>query len=219
MKAVLCDVDGTLVDSNALHAEAWQRAFAHFGISVTFDDLLHQIGKGGDHLLPVFLSKKDVNRFGKDLEQYRKNLFQAEYFDQVKPFPGSRQLLLKMKHAGLRVSIASSASKEDLQRLKQIAQISDLVEEETSSDDAKKSKPEGDIFQSTLNQLGVAAKEALALGDTPWDVEAARKAGLATVAVTSGGWSQQDLRNAGALEVYRDVAQIAEQFEQSAFAR
>jgi HAD superfamily hydrolase (TIGR01509 family) len=219
MKAVLCDLDGTLVDSNALHAEAWRRAFAHFGISVSFDQVLHQIGKGGDHLLPVFLSKDDIHRFGKELERYRKNLFQSEYFDQVKPFPSSRELLLKMKQAGLRVSVASSAGKEDLQRLKEIAQISDLVEEETSSDDAEKSKPEADIFQATLDQLGVAAKEALALGDTPWDVEAARKAGLGTIAVTSGGWSEEDLREAGALEVYRDVAQIAEQFEHSAFNR
>jgi HAD superfamily hydrolase (TIGR01509 family) len=219
LKAVLCDLDGTLVDSNKLHAEAWQRAFQHFGISVSVDDTLHQIGKGGDQLLPVFVPKEDLNRIGKQIAEYRKQLFEAEYFHQVKAIPGSRELLLKMKQAGLRVAIASSASKEDLKKLKEIANIKDLVEEETSSDDAERSKPSPDIFQAALERVGLEASEALALGDTPWDIKAARQAGIATVAVTSGGWQEAELHEADALAIYRDVSEIAVHFEGSPFCQ
>lgn len=219
LKAVLCDLDGTLVDSNKLHAEAWQRAFQHFGITVSLEDALHQIGKGGDHLLPVFVPKEHLDRIGKQIEEYRKQLFESEYFSQVKAFPGARELLAKMKEAGLRVAIASSASKDDLKRIKKIANITDLVEEETSSDEAERSKPSPDIFQTTIERIGVSAGEALALGDTPWDIKAARQAGIATVAVTSGGWQEDELHEAGALATYRDVAEIVDHFDGSPFCQ
>jgi HAD superfamily hydrolase (TIGR01509 family) len=219
VKAALCDLDGTLVDSNALHAEAWRRTFEHFGIAVSFDEALHQIGKGGDQLIPVFVPKKDIGSLQKPIEEYRKELFQREYFSRVKAFPGSRDLLVKMKEAGLRVAVASSASKQDLARLKKIAGIEDIVEEETSSDDAENSKPFPDIFEAALKRLGLEASETLALGDTPWDIESARNAGLSTVAVTSGGWTRDELREAGAIEIYRDIAELAANFASSAFCR
>ena len=217
LKAVLCDLDGTLLDSNALHAEAWQRTFQHFGYQVTFDEVLHQIGKGGDHLVPVFVPGKDRQRLQKPIEEYRKNLFHSEYFDKVKPFPAARELLRKMKEYGLRIAIASSASEEDLAKLEKIADITDLVEKETSSDDASTSKPAPDIFQVALDRLHIKALESLALGDTPWDVQAGLKAGLKTVAVTCGGWTEQHLRKAGAIEVYRDPSDLEQQFDKSAF--
>ena len=219
VKAILCDLDGTLVDSNALHAEAWRQTFEKFGIHVSFDQALHQIGKGGDNILPVFVPKEDLDRLSKPIKDYRKRLFEEKFLDKVKPFPGARELLLKMKAAGLRIAVSSSSDKTDLAKLKEIASITDLVEEETSSDDAERSKPEPDIFQATLDRLAIDPREALALGDTPWDIEAAGKAGVATVAVTSGGWKEDELRQAGALEVYKDVAQLSQQFEESAFCR
>lgn len=216
-EAVLCDVDGTLLDSNALHAEAWQKTFEHFGIQTDFDEVLHQIGKGGDHLLPVFVPEGDRERLGKQMQEYRKELFRREYLQRVKPFPGARDLLVKMKDAGIRVAIASSSNKEDLKKFEEIASITDLVDEETSADDAERSKPAPDIFQAALDRLGLPPERVLALGDTPWDVQAAGKAKVKTVAVTSGGWTEEELREAGALEVYRDVSQLSEKFEGSAF--
>lgn len=216
-EAVLCDVDGTLLDSNALHAEAWQKTFEHFGIQTDFDEVLHQIGKGGDHLLPVFVPEGDRERLGKQMQEYRKELFRREYLQRVKPFPGARDLLVKMKDSGIRVAIASSSNKEDLKKFEEIASITDLVDEETSADDAERSKPAPDIFQAALDRLGLPPERVLALGDTPWDVQAAGKAKVKTVAVTSGGWTEEELREAGALEVYRDVSQLSEKFEGSAF--
>jgi HAD superfamily hydrolase (TIGR01509 family) len=219
LKAVLCDLDGTLLDSNGLHAEAWQRTFEHFDYKVTFDEALHQIGKGGDQLVPVFVPEKDRERLQKPIEEYRKELFHAEYFDKVRAFPDARQLLQKMKERGLRIAIASSASKEDLERLKNIADITDLVEKETSSDDAGTSKPAPDIFQAALNRLHIEASESLALGDTPWDIQAGLKAGIKTVAVTCGGWTEQQLKDAGAIEVYQDPMELKQRFDTSAFMR
>jgi HAD superfamily hydrolase (TIGR01509 family) len=216
-QAVLCDLDGTLLDSNAQHAEAWQKAFEHFGISTTFEQVLHQIGKGGDHLIPVFVPESERARLQQPLEEYRKMLFRRDYLPGIKAFPHARDLLIKMKAAGLRVAIASSSNKDDLKRFKEIANITDLVDQETSADDAERSKPAPDIFQASLARLKLPADRVLALGDTPWDVEAARKAGIKTVAVTSGGWSEQDLHVAGAIAVYPSVAELCQQFQHSAF--
>jgi HAD superfamily hydrolase (TIGR01509 family) len=219
IEAALCDLDGTLVDSNSLHATAWKEAFGHFGIEVSFDAALHQIGKGGDQLIPVFVPNDQLEALAKPIEEYRKRIFEEKYFHKIKPFPGARDLLIKMNAAGLRVAISSSASKKDLSRLKELAKIDDLVEEETSTDDAEQSKPSPDIFQATLHRLGLEPERTLALGDTPWDVEAARKAGVMTVAVISGGWTREELARAGALEIYQDVSHLANEFDNSAFCR
>lgn len=217
IKAVLCDLDGTLLDSNALHATAWQRAFEHFGFKFTHDAVLHQIGKGADHLIPAFLSTTDRAKFEEPLKEFRKKLFHSEYFDRVRPFPEARALVETMRAHGLRIAIASSSEKEDLQKLESIAEIADLVEKETSSDDADASKPAPDIFEAALERLRLSASECLALGDTPWDIEAAQRTGVKTVALTCGGWRADQLQEAGAIEVYRDPAELKKCFETSAF--
>ncbi len=219
LRAVLCDIDGTLVDSNGLHAEAWVRTFAHFGYTFTQDEILHQIGKGGDQLIPHFVPGDRLPELEEPIKKFRKILFHDQYFNRIKAFPGARDVLLKMRQAGLRIALATSADKEDLSKLKRVAEIEDLVEEETASDDARKSKPHPDIFQAALHRLQVRAPEAIALGDTPWDVEAARKAGVRTIAVTSGGWTEDELYSAGAIAVYKGVRELSETFEQSDFSR
>lgn len=218
VKAVLCDLDGTLLDSNAQHAEAWQRAFAHFGIQTTFEEVVHQIGKGGDHLVPVFVPEADRERLQKPLEEFRTELFRREYLPKLKPFPGARALLDLMKQRGIRIAIASSSNKKDLAAFKRILDIEDLVESDTSADDAEHSKPEPDIFEAALARVRLQPQEVLALGDTPWDIQAAQKAQVKTVAVMTGGWSRRDLEQAGAFEVYSDLLEIIEQFPSSAFA-
>jgi HAD superfamily hydrolase (TIGR01509 family) len=219
LKAVLLDVDGTLVDSNALHAEAWERSFAHFGFQVDFYAALRQIGKGGDQLLPIFIPEEQLATMGKAVEQYRKELFEREYLTYVRPFPQVRQLVERMLDAGLQVAIASSASKAELQSYKKIARIDDLIVEETTSQDAEQSKPHPDIFAAVLERLGVNATEAVSIGDTPYDAEASMRAGVRIVGVTSGGWSQQDLQRAGCVEVYRNVTDLLAHFDRSILGR
>ena len=217
LKAVLLDMDGTLIDSNGLHAESWQRAFAEFGIDVSFETALRQIGKGGDQLLPVFVPEDQVETTGKAIEKFRKELFEREYLSRVKPFPKVRELLERMKDAGLKIAMASSAGKEELQTYKKIANIDDLVEEETTSEDTEKSKPHPDIFAAALERVGVDAGEAVSLGDTPYDAESSTKCGVRAVGVTSGGWPAADLRQAGCVEVYKDAADLLANFDTSIF--
>jgi len=219
VKAVLCDIDGTLVESNWLHAAAWKDAFAVIGIQLDLEEVRRQIGKGGDELIPVFVPWWKRPAVEEPLKTYRKFVFESEYMSQVKPFPGVRELLLRMQANGIRVALASSAKKDELKAYKKIANITDLVEENTSADDADRAKPHPDIFEATLDKLGLEAKEALALGDTPYDAEAAGKAGVWTVGVTTGGWSEKELFDAGCIEVWKDVADLLQHFEHSAFLR
>jgi HAD superfamily hydrolase (TIGR01509 family) len=219
IEAVLCDIDGTLVQSNWLHAAAWKEAFAQIDIDVPLEDVRRQIGKGGDELIPVFVPLLKRKVVEEPLKKYREFIFREHYLGQVKPFPKVRELLLHMKQAGIRVALASSANKKDLEDYKRIADIDDLIEESSSSDNASHSKPHPDIFEATLKKLGIDAKNALALGDTPYDAEAAGKANVWTVGVTTGGWSETELLAAGCIEVYRDVEEILENFGDSAFAR
>ena len=153
------------------------------------------------------------------MKAYRKFLFQQDYLQQVKPLPRVREFLLRLKEAGIRLSLASSADKDQLEVYKKIAQMEDLVAESSSADDADRSKPHPDIFEATLRKLGLPASKVLALGDTPYDAEAAGKAGISTVGVTTGGWSKEELLEAGCIEVYTDVAELLEHFEESAFKR
>ena len=219
VKALLCDIDGTLVESNWLHAGAWKDAFAAVGIEVELEEARRQIGKGGDEVIPVFVPWWKREHIEEPLTTYRKFLFEQDYLHQVKPFPQVRQFLLRLQQAGIRISLASSADKDQLQIYKRIAQMEDLIEEESSASDAKQSKPHPDIFLAALKKLGVAAKDALALGDTPYDAEAAGKAGVWTIGVTTGGWSEAELLAAGCIEVYRDIADLLERFDQSALLR
>ena len=219
VKAVLCDMDGTLVESNWLHAAAWRDAFAAMDVDVELEEVRRQIGKGGDELIPVFVPWWKREAIEEPLKAYRKFIFETKYLDKVQPFPKTRELLLRMKESGIRVSLASSAGKEQLAAYKKIANIEDVVEEASSADDAERSKPHPDIFEATLKKLKLRPRDVLALGDTPYDAEAAGKAKIWTVGVTTGGWTKEDLMHAGCVEVYKDVAELLENFETSAFCR
>jgi HAD superfamily hydrolase (TIGR01509 family) len=219
VKAVLCDIDGTLVQSNWLHASAWRDAFAVADIPLEVEDVRRQIGKGGDELIPVFVPWWKRKAIEEPLKAYRSFIFRQDYLHQVQPLPKARELLLQMKKVGIKVSLASSAHQQEIEDYKRIIHIEDIVEKSSSSDDAKRSKPHPDIFEATLKKLGVSAKEALALGDTPYDAEAAGKADVRTVGVTTGGWSRKQLLDAGCIEVYADVAELLQRFDESAFMR
>ena len=213
IKAVIFDVDGTLVDSVDMHAEAWQRAFAEFGHDIALEKVREQIGKGGDQLMPVFLSGKELEERGEELERFRSNLFKREYLSKVQGFAHVRDLFKRIKAGGLQVALASSAKADELGHYKKAAEIEDLVEIETTSEDAEKSKPYPDIFEAAVAALSpVTADEAVVIGDTPWDAIAAGRAGLKAIGVLCGGFPEADLRAAGCIEIYRDPSDLLDRY-------
>ena len=220
IKAAIFDVDGTLVDSNNLHVEAWKEAFRHYGKEVHFEDVHSQMGKGGDQLMPVFLSREELQRFGTELEQLRVELFAHDYLPGAEPFPKVRALFERLKHDGLQIALASSCKEQELEHHQKTLHIEDLVDAATSADDAEHSKPCPDIFQTALARLdGVAPDEAIVIGDTPYDAKAAARAGMRTIGLLSGGFSEETLRASGAVHVYQDVADLLEHYDETPLAR
>jgi HAD superfamily hydrolase (TIGR01549 family) len=216
MDAVIFDVDGTLIDSVDAHARAWQEALADFGYHVRFEDVRAQIGKGGDQLMPVFVPADELPRVGDALERHRSDLFKRRYLLGLQPFAAVRDLVERILGSGRRIALASSAKADEVDTYKRIARIEDLVAEETSADDVERSKPHPDVFQAALERLGgLPAGEAIVVGDTPYDVEAAAKAGLATIGVLCGGFPESDLRAAGCVAIYRDPADLLAGFDDS----
>jgi HAD superfamily hydrolase (TIGR01509 family) len=219
IKAVIFDVDGTLVDSNLQHVEAWREAFGHFGKELTGDEVHEQMGKGGDQLMPVFLSRHELERFGAELERLRVELFTHDYLPGVEPFPKVRELFERVKSDGLQIALASSAKESELEQHQKNLGIEDLVDVAICADDADRSKPCPDIFETALARLDdVAADEAIVIGDTPYDAQAASKAGLRTIALLSGGFPEEVLRENGAIAVYDDIADLLEHYDDSPLA-
>jgi HAD superfamily hydrolase (TIGR01509 family) len=216
IKGVIFDVDGTLIDSVDGHAAAWQEILARYGRVVSFEEIRHQIGKGGDQLMPVFLPKEMVERLGEQIERERLALFKAKYLPRVKPFPKVRELFERIRADGRKIVLATSAKGEELRTYEDLARIADLVDDETSSDDAERSKPHPDIFHAAMAKLrGVPADEAIAVGDTPYDAEAAGKAGLRTIGVLCGGFPEAELRASGCVAIFRDPADLLARYDES----
>lgn len=218
-RAVIFDVDGTLIDSVDFHAQAWVDAFADFGHPVPFERVRRQIGKGGDHLMPVFLTSTEIDRKGEALEVHRGKILKERYLPRFRAFPKARQLVERVLTGGMRVALGSSAKEDELAVYKRIAGIEDLIDTETSADDAGNSKPSPDIFEAALAKLGISDRDSvLVVGDTPYDAEAARKAGLRMIGLRCGGWSAEDLCAAGCIAVFDDPADLLERFEASPLA-
>jgi HAD superfamily hydrolase (TIGR01509 family) len=219
VKAVLCDIDGTLVDSNWLHADAWQCAFAEMGIVLERETVHRQIGKGGDELIPVFVPWWKRDAVEEPLKTYREWLFRTDFLQYVKPLPKVRDFAEELKHRDIKLALASSAKKNDLEDYKRIMHVEDIVDEATSADDVDRAKPHPDVFSVTLKRLGLKAKDCIALGDTPYDAESAGKAGVRTIGVETGGWTHNELIDGGCVEVYASVAELLERIEESAILR
>ena len=218
-KAAIFDLDGTLIDLVDLHALAWHEAMVRFGHDVSFEQARSQIGKGGDKLIPEFLSGDEQRDHGKELEEWRGNRFKTEYLPLVRPFSAVPDLLRRVRNAGLRIAIGSSAKKDELDKYLDIARIADLVDMTTSSEDAEESKPAPDIFEIVLKKLGIEGGDAVAIGDTPYDAAAAGKAKIATIGVLCGGFTEASLRQAGCVEVYPGPAALLARFGDSLLAR
>ncbi len=218
-KAVIFDVDGTLVDSVDLHAQSWQEAFRDFGHDIAFENIRSQIGKGGDQLMPMFLSKEELERKGAALEEHRGKLLRQKYLPRVAGFPCVRELFERLRRDGKQIALASSAKGDELEAYKKAARIEDLIQTETSSDDAEKSKPHPDIFEAAMQRLdGVSREDVVVVGDTPYDAEAAAKAGLRTIGVLCGGFPEHGLKRAGCIAIYKDPADLLAQYDRSPLA-
>ena len=215
LKAVLFDIDGTLVDTVDMHAEAWQRAFAHFGKEVAFADVRSQIGKGGDQLMPEFLSKAEVEKIGDDLEKWRGELFLKEYLPRAQAFPKVRELFERLRADGVQLALASSCKEPELETYKALCRIEDLIEEATTSEDAARTKPHPDVFEAALKGLGkVSPRDVIVVGDSPYDAMAAKKIDLQAVGVLCGGFPAAELTEAGFGAVYGGPADLLERYDE-----
>src|SRR5205823_11392087 len=206
VQGVILDIDGTLVDSNDAHARAWVEALAEHGVEVPFEKVRRMIGMGADKLLPKATGLEENSPKGKRISDRRREIFKERYLPTLRPTPGARDLLQHLDKQGLKLVVASSSKKDELHALLRICGADEVIEDKTSSDDADRSKPDPDIVQAALKQLGLPAAKVVMLGDTPYDVEAAHRTGIGLIAVRCGGWGDREL--VGALAVYDDPADL-----------
>jgi HAD superfamily hydrolase (TIGR01509 family) len=213
---VLFDVDGTLIDSNDAHAAAWVKAFAEHGVTVDAALVRRCIGMGGDKLMPEVSGIEEDSPRGKTIARRRGEIFKKEFLPSLEPFNGATELVAAVKDRGYGAVAASSASKEDLKALLAIARADSLMDDATSSDDAEESKPDPDIIEAALKKAKAAPAQAIMIGDTPYDVEAAARAGVGTIAFRSGGWGDEDLK--GAIAIYDGPWDLLSQLDSSPLA-
>jgi HAD superfamily hydrolase (TIGR01509 family) len=202
---VLVDADGTLLDTNYLHTIAWSRAFRDVGASVPMNAIHRLVGMGGDHLVPELLGEDVTDAHDAHKRHY------ADLKDEIRPFAGAASLLRRLHAAGLAVVLATSASEEDVGDLLRALDADDAIDEVVHAGDVPRSKPAPDIFEAARDKAGIDPDRVLAIGDSVWDVRAARSAGMGCIAVESGGTSRHELSEAGALSVYRDAQELGTQ--------
>jgi HAD superfamily hydrolase (TIGR01509 family) len=218
IKGAIFDLDGTLVDSNDLHAEAWDETFRHFGKEIPYKELRSQIGKGGDQYLPVFLSSAELHEIGEEVNSFRGELFKRKYLSRVRPFPLVRELFERLRADGKRIVLASSGNGDEVDHYVTLLRIGDLIDGRTTKSEVRHSKPEPDVFLEAMNQLHLPAQDAIVIGDTTFDIDAAKKSGLATVALLCGGFPEDELRASGAVAIFRDPADLLEKLARSPLA-
>jgi beta-phosphoglucomutase-like phosphatase (HAD superfamily) len=207
IRAVLFDIDGTLLDSNDAHAHAWLDSLRGHGRSVPFGHVRSRIGMGGDKLLMEVAGIDAESVEGRSIDERRSAILKAYYLPDLGPCPGARMLVERLRSRGLALAAVSSAKREDLQDLVREAGVADLIETLISADDAAESKPDPDLVEVALDRLAVTADEAIMIGDSPYDVEAGRRAGVAVIALRCGGFPERSL--AGAIAIYDDPQAFA----------
>jgi HAD superfamily hydrolase (TIGR01509 family) len=203
----ILDVDGTLVDTNYHHAIAWYRAFRQHGLVLPLWRIHRHIGMGGDQLVAALAGDGTEERAGDDIRAAETALYLA-LIDEVQPFRDSRELLVDLRGRGASVVLASSAKAAEVDHYLDLLDARDLAEAWTTSADVERTKPAPDLVQSALEKLGAGPEDAFLVGDTPWDVKAAEQAGVPTYAVLTGGFSEQELRDAGAADVHESVSHL-----------
>lgn len=216
-RALLLDVDGTLLDSNGPHAHAWAEVLTAEGFPTDFATVRPLIGMGGDKIVPLLTGLDPESPRAKAIGERRAALFKEKYLPEVQPFPRVRQLIERIRGEQLRIVVATSAKKAELDPLLELAGVADLLPERTSSDDAERSKPDPDIVLAALRTAGARSEQAVLLGDTPYDVLAAARAGVDTIALRCGGFSDAQL--GGAIMLYDDPAELLARYDSSPLGR
>jgi HAD superfamily hydrolase (TIGR01509 family) len=213
LHTVLLDIDGTLLDSNDAHARAWVRSLAEHGYVVPFDTVRPLIGMGGDKLTPMLTGLDPESPESERIAESRSAIFRREELPTLRPTPGARDLLVRLRSRGLELVVATSAKEDEVQALLEQAGVADLIQAASSSDDAERSKPDPDIVRAALSAARRPASHSIMIGDTPYDVEAATRARVPIVAVRCGGWDDDALR--GALAVYDDPADLLAHYDEA----
>jgi phosphoglycolate phosphatase-like HAD superfamily hydrolase len=213
VKAALFDIDGTLVDSNDAHAHAWVKAFDEARIHVDFDKVRRSIGMGGDKLMPAVAGIEEDSPIGKRISKRRGELFTSDFLPTLTPFRDAGRLVSTLQSRGIVTVAASSAKENELEALLEIAGAPSLVGRSASGDDVEQSKPDPDIIHAALKKAHSAPDEALMIGDTPYDLEAAARAGVKAIAFRSGGWDDASLGRA--IAIYDGPWDLLAQLERS----
>jgi HAD superfamily hydrolase (TIGR01509 family) len=217
IRAVLFDIDGTLLDSNDAHAHAWLDALRGHGKDVPYDLVRSKIGMGGDKLLAELAKIDHESEEGKSISERRIAILKAHYLPDIGPFPGARSLVDRIRSRGIVCVTATSARADDIADLLRAAAVADLMDAVVTADDVDRSKPDPDLIQAALDKVKMAADEVVLLGDTPYDIEAAKRVRVATIAFRCGGWSDEDLEDA--IAIYDGPADLAAKLDSSPIMR
>jgi HAD superfamily hydrolase (TIGR01549 family) len=212
LAGAIVDVDGTLVDTNYHHAIAWYRAFRQHGIVLPVWRIHRHIGMGGDKVVAALAGDEVEEKHGDDIRAAEKPLYLA-LIEEVEAFEGARELLGELKRRGHVVVLASSAKQNELDHYLDLLDARDLADAWTSSADVEATKPSPDLVHAALDKAGTT--EAVMVGDTSWDCEAARQAGVGTIAVLTGGFAEQELRDAGAMAVFESADELRERLDET----
>jgi HAD superfamily hydrolase (TIGR01509 family) len=204
---VILDIDGTLVDTNYQHAIAWYQAFRQHDVHLPVWRIHRHIGMGGDQLVRALAGEEVDADVGDDIRAAESALYLA-MIETTEPLEGARELIVDLREQGRQVMLASSAKAKEVDHYLDLLDARELVDGWTTSADVEKTKPEPDLVLAALDKLGT--REAVMVGDTPWDVEAARGAGIETITVLTGGFSEQELRDAGAVAVFESIVELRE---------
>jgi HAD superfamily hydrolase (TIGR01509 family) len=212
-QAVFLDIDGTLVDSNEFHVSAWAHAFQKNGVPMQRDRIRKHIGKGKDKLIPDLLPDS-TDRLRASIGEAHDEQYQSELLPRVKAFPHASDFVSKLHRLGLKVLLASSAKKAEVEHYVKLLGVESILDGTTSADDVEQSKPAGDIFAAALKKVApITAAETVVIGDTPYDVIAARKCGIRAIGLLSGGFSAEELTDAGAIAVFDSVGELLSSWE------
>ena len=203
--AAILDIDGTLVDTNYQHAIGWYRAFRDNDLILPVWRIHRHIGMGGDQLVVALAGEDFEERCGDDVRDAESEHYKS-LIDEVEPMDGARDLIVALCESERAVVLASSAKEEEVEHYIDLLDCREIVDGWTTSADVESTKPEPDLVRAALEKVG--ADEGVMVGDTPWDVEAARKAGVDTIAVLTGGFSEAELREAGAVDVFESVREL-----------
>jgi HAD superfamily hydrolase (TIGR01509 family) len=213
--AAILDIDGTLVDTNYQHAIAWYRAFRASDLILPVWRIHRHIGMGGDQLVPALAGEEFAKRHGDEVREAEKSLY-GKLIDEVEPMDGARDLIVRIRESQGEVVLASSAKQDEVDHYLDLLDAREIVDSWTTSADVEATKPEPDLVQAALEK--VDGDDGVMVGDTPWDIEAARRAGIETLAVLTGGFAASELRDAGAVEVFDSVRELCERLGETVLA-